>query len=186
LDMLGLKDYQLRSNMTPGQAIRKMMARSLKMLLLLPLAIPGAVLHLPVGWAASMVGEKFSYEMDDVATLKVLSTILLLPVIYLIIATWIGVQYGWLWSLVAIVALAWSFFMSVRLIEAQASLFNSLMSLFRLTRLGDDVADLRATRAALVDTVRELAERFSDPQRSRLFTQDDFGTSPSSDTDPEK
>ena len=176
LDMLGLKDYQLRSNMTPGQAIRKMLTRSLKMLLLLPLAIPGALLHLPVGWIAALVGERFSYEMDDVATLKVLSTILLLPVIYIAVAATVGVRYGWLWSLLAIGALAWSFFMSIRLIEAQASLLNSVLSLFRLTRLGDDVKDLRATRAGLVESVRELAERFSDPRQSRLFTQRDFGT----------
>ena len=132
-----------------------------------------------------MVGEKFSYEVDDVATLKVLSTILLLPVMYLIIASIIGVKYGWFWSVVAIITLAWSFFMSVRLIEAQASLFNSIMSLFRVTRLGDDVEDLRATRRSLVATVRDLAERFSDPEKSRLFTQSDFGNAKSDDKDPQ-
>ena len=184
LDLLGLKDHQLRSNMTPGEAIKKILVRILKMLLLLPLAVPGALLHLPIGWTAAMVGEKFSYEVDDVATLKVLSTILLLPVMYLIIASIIGVKYGWFWSVVAIITLAWSFFMSVRLIEAQASLFNSIMSLFRVTRLGDDVEDLRATRRSLVASVRDLAERFSDPEKARLFTQTDFGNGKADDESP--
>ena len=174
LDMLGLKDYQLRSKVTPGQAIRKMLRRSLKMLLLLPLAIPGALLHLPVGWIAAMVGERFSYEMDDIATLKVLSTILLLPLLYLTIAIVVGLAYGWIWSLLTIVTLGGSFFVSVRLIEAQATLFNSIISLTKLTRRGDDVEDLQATRASLVTAVRDLAERYSDPEKSRLFTQRDF------------
>ncbi len=174
LDMLGLKDYQLRSKVTPGQAIRRMLRRSLKMLLLLPFAIPGALLHLPVGWIAAMVGERFSYEMDDIATLKVLSTILLLPLLYLTIAIVIGLSYGWIWSMLAIVALGGSFFVSVRLMEAQANLFNSIISLTKLTRRGDDIEDLQATRASLVTAVRDLAERYSDPDKSRLFTQRDF------------
>jgi glycerol-3-phosphate O-acyltransferase/dihydroxyacetone phosphate acyltransferase len=174
LDMLGLKDYQLRVKVTPGQAIRKMLRRSLKMLLLLPFAIPGALLHLPVGWIAAMVGERFSYEMDDIATLKVLSTILLLPLLYLTIAIVVGLAYGWIWSMLAIVALGASFFVSVRLMEAQANLFNSIISLTKLTRRGDDVEDLQATRASLVTAVRDLAEQYSDPQKKRLFTQRDF------------
>ena len=67
LDMLGLKDHQLRKSITLGDAFRKIIFRALIMLVLLPLAIPGALLHLPVGWIAAVVGERFSYEMDDIA-----------------------------------------------------------------------------------------------------------------------
>ncbi len=37
-----------------------------------------------------------------------------------------------------------------------------------------DVEDLQATRASLVTAVRDLAERYSDPEKARLFTQRDF------------
>ena len=175
LDMLGLKDYQLRYPVTLGHAFNKVMLRSLMMLLLLPLAIPGALLHLPVGWIAATVGERFSYEMDDIATLKVFATILLLPMLYGIIAVVIGINFGVWWSLFAVVALTFSFFASVKLIEAETSLLVSMLSVLRLTRLGSEVEDLRSIRAGLVERIRQLAERLADPDTQRMFTQDDFG-----------
>lgn len=175
LDMLGLKDHQLRQVVTPGHAFRKVMVRSLVMLTLLPLAIPGALLHLPVGWIAATVGERLSYEMDDIATIKVFATILLLPLLYIAIASIVAVNAGLWWALFAVLLLTFSFFASVRLIEAEAGLLNSMLSVVRLTSLGSEVDDLRKTRASLVDTVRSLVERLADPDLPRLFTEQDFG-----------
>jgi uncharacterized membrane protein len=145
------------------------------MLALLPLAIPGALVHLPVGWIAATVGERFSYEMDDIATLKVFATILLLPLIYLTIAIVVGMYFGIWWALIAMIALSFSFVASVRVIEAEAGLLISMMSVLRLTRLGSEVEDLRNTRTALVNTVRSLADRLSDPTVPRMFAAEDFG-----------
>ncbi len=175
LEMLGLKDYQLRSAVTPGFAFRKIMLRSLTMLLLLPAAIPGALVHLPVGWVAATVGEKFSYEKDDVATLKVLATFLLLPFIYLLIAIAVGMYFGIGWAVTTMIILPFSFIASVRLIEAEAGLLMSILYLFRLARLGKEVEDLRAIRSDLVNRVRALADRLADPTVPRMFTSEDFG-----------
>jgi len=176
LDMLGLKDHQLRKSITLGDAFRKIIFRALIMLVLLPLAIPGALLHLPVGWIAAVVGERFSYEMDDIATLKVFATILLLPVLYLAIAIFVGLSFGPWWALVSVVGLSLSFFASIRLIEAEAGLLLSVLSVFKLARLGSEVEDLRATRMALVKEVRELVDRYIEPGTKRMFTQEDFGS----------
>jgi uncharacterized protein (DUF58 family) len=132
------------------------------------------LLHLPVGWIAAAVGERFSYEMDDVATLKVLATILLLPLLYLVIAILIGVNFGFWWALLAVIALTFSFFASVRLIEAEAGLFMSLLSVLRLARLGSEVDELRATRSQLVVEVRGLVDRLVEPGTARMFTGKDF------------
>jgi glycerol-3-phosphate O-acyltransferase/dihydroxyacetone phosphate acyltransferase len=175
LDMLSLKDHQLRQPVTLAHASRKVLLRSLTMLALLPLAIPGALLHLPVGWIAATIGERFSYEQDDIATLKVLATILLLPLLYLVIAVLVGINFGPWWALLAIVALSFSFVASVRLIEAEAGLLLSMLSVLRLTRLGSDIDDLRATRADLVRKIRERVDRTIDADTQRIFTQDDFG-----------
>ena len=174
LDMLGLKDYQLRQPVTLAHAFRKVILRSLTMLALLPIAIPGALVHLPVGWIAATVGERFSYEMDDIATLKVLATILLLPLLYLVIAIIVGIYFGFWWAIVSVIALSFSFFASVRLIEAEAGLLNSMLSILRLARLGSDVDELRTARATLVAKVRALAERLADPDVPRMFTDQDF------------
>ena len=176
LDMLGLKDHQLRNPVTLGSAFRKLISRFLIMLALLPLAIPGAILHLPVGWIAAMVGEHFSYEMDDIATLKVISTVLSLPFIYLIIAILVAMSFGVWWAVVAVVGFTLSFYASVRLIEAEVGLVNSMTSVVRLTRLGSEVDELRATRARLVVTVRALADRLASPDTPRMFTKKDFSS----------
>lgn len=176
LDMLGLKDYQLRQPLTLSLAFRRVFIRSLMMLLVLPFAIPGALLHLPVGWLVALVGERFSYEMDDIATLKVFSTMLLLPLLYAVVAIIVGFNFGPWWALFALIALPFSFFASVRLMEAEAGLFTSMQSLLRLARLGGEVADLRTTRAELAKMVREVVERRADPDLPRMFTGEDFTT----------
>lgn len=176
LDMLGLKDHQLRKPMSTGKAFRRLTTRFLTMLLLLPVAIPGALLHLPVGWIAAAVGERFSYEMDDVATLKVFATILLLPLLYLTIAVLVWNAFGFLWAIVAIAGLTFSFFASVRLIEAEASLLMSMVSILRLTRLRAELEDLRETRARLVEQVRKLVDRLADAETPRIFSSTDFSS----------
>jgi hypothetical protein len=50
------------------------------------------------------------------------------------------------------------------------------MSLFKLARLGEEVAELREQRALLVSKVRELANKLSDPEVPRIFTDEDFSS----------
>ena len=78
--------------------------------------------------------------------------------------------------MVAVLALTLSFFASVRLIETEVGLINSMMSIVRLIRLGTEIDDIRATRAELVDRIRQLVERLSDPESERMFTSEDFQT----------
>lgn len=174
LDLLGLKDYQLRNPRDIAKTLRRLTVRSVMLLLLLPLALPGALLHLPVGWIAALVGERFSYEQDDIATLKVFATVLLLPLVYLAVAILVGTNFGAAWGILAGFALPFSFVISVQLLEAEVGLAMSVMSILRLTRLRSDVEDLRRERAALVKQVRELADRYADPDLPRIFTGEDF------------
>lgn len=144
------------------------------MLILLPLAIPGAILHLPVGWVAAAVGEHFSYELDDIATLKVFATVLLLPILYLLTAIVIGVYFGFWWALATLFVLPLSFFSSIRIIEAEVSLFVSMVSLLRLTRLGSEVDALRRSRDKLVIEIRKLVDQYTDADLPRVFSAQDF------------
>jgi len=176
LQLLGLKDYQLRKPVEFWPAFRRILFRGLRMLILLPLAIPGAILHLPVGWVAASVGERFSYEMDDVATLKVFATIALLPLIYVLIGFWVGSEFGWPWGVATVAGLTVSFSATIALLEAEAGLYWSARSLLKLARLREEVAELREQRALLVTNVRELANRLSDPDVPRIFTDEDFSS----------
>ncbi|MDH5621076.1 MAG: hypothetical protein OEY74_03260, partial [Gammaproteobacteria bacterium] len=174
LEVLGLKDHQLRKRVSVAQAFRRLAARSLMLMLLLPVAIPGALLHLPVAWIAAVVGERFSYEQDDVATLKVFASITLLPLLYLVAAFFIGSHFGAVWAIVAVVGLTISFSASILVIEAQATLLVSMVSILRETRLRAEIEDLQATRLKLVDRVRTLADQYADPETPRMFSGRDF------------
>ncbi len=174
LEVLGLKDYHLRQKVSVGKAFRRLATRSILMMLLLPVAIPAVLLHLPVGWIAAVVGERFSYEEDDIATLKVFASIALLPMLYLIAAFFIGNYFGTIWAIVAVLGLTISFSASIWVIEAQATLLISMVSILRRTRLRAEIEDLQATRRKLVEKVRVLADRYSEPGRSRMFSSEDF------------
>jgi glycerol-3-phosphate O-acyltransferase/dihydroxyacetone phosphate acyltransferase len=174
LDALDLRDHQLRQPVRIGQLSRRILLRAVTMLLLLPLALPGALLHLPFGWAAATAGDYFSYERDDVATLKVFSTILLLPPLYLIVAITVGVHFGFVWGLAVLIVLPFSFFASVRLIETEAGLLMSIAAALRLARLRRELDELRATRGKLVTWIRDYVERQADPDTQRIFTRKDF------------
>jgi 1-acyl-sn-glycerol-3-phosphate acyltransferase len=176
LDALGLKDYQLRKSVSVGKAFRRLIVRSIWMMLLLPVAISGVLLHLPVGWVAAVVGERFSYEQDDVATLKVFAAITLLPVLYLVAAFLIGNYFGTAWAIVAVAGMTISFSASIWVIEAQATLLASMFSILRRTRLRAEIENLQARRLNLVEKVRVMADRFSDPDKPRLFSDQDFST----------
>ncbi len=175
LDLLGLKDYQLRQTVNIGVAFRKLISRGFMLLLLLPVAIPGAVLHLPIGWLAAFVGERFSYERDDVATLKVFATILLLPILYVLVAIVVGAYFGFWWGVLVVLLLPLSSFASVRLLEAEVGLMLSMLSILRLVRLSSDVEELQRTRSRLVAEVRALVDRLADPNVARIFGPEDFG-----------
>lgn len=176
LDTLGLKDYQLRKKVSVAKAFRRLMLRTISLMLLLPVAIPGVLLHLPVGWVAAVVGERFSYEQDDIATLKVFAAIALLPMIYIVAAFLIGNYFGTVWAIIAVVGLSISFSASIWVIEAQATLLTSMVSILRRTRLRAEIENLQTRRLKLVEQVRELADRFSDPSKPRLFSNQDFST----------
>ena len=176
LDILGLKDYQLRKKISVAKAFRRLMARSIALMILLPVAIPGVLLHLPVGWLAAFVGERFSYEEDDGATLKVFSTMALLPVLYLVTGYIIGHFFGVAWAIIVVIGLTISFSASIWVIEAQATLLVSMVSILRRTRLRAEIESLHAARAELVQKVRLLADRYSDSAKPRMFSNEDFAT----------
>ena len=174
LDVLGLKDYQLRTKISVGKAFRRLLVRSVSLMLLLPVAIPGVLLHLPVGWLAAYVGDRFSYEEDDIATLKVFASMALLPMLYLLVAFLIGSYFGTVWAILLVVGLTISFSASIWVIEAQATLLASMVSILRRTRLRAEIEDLQATRAELVEKVRLMVDRGYDLDEPRMFSEQDF------------
>ncbi|MDP6580001.1 MAG: lysophospholipid acyltransferase family protein [Vicinamibacterales bacterium] len=174
LDLLGLRDHHLRESVGVLDAWKGVLWRSLAVVALLPLALPGALFHLPVGWVAMTAGERLSYDQDDVATLKVITVVLLLPVVYVGVGTLIGLGTGIWWGLAVITALPLSFLAFVKIVEIQANLTLATVTHLRLGRFAREVAELRATRGQLVARVREVADKYADRSLPRVFSRREF------------
>jgi len=133
------------------------------------LAAPGALIHLPVGWVAAASGRRLSEDTDDEATLKVMTAVLLLPVVYAALAAVVAWHFGPWWALAAAVFLPLSFFATLRVLEAQAQLLASMLGLLRGVRLGHEVGALRREREHLAARIRAAADAYADPAQPRFF-----------------
>ena len=176
LDLLGLKDYQLSHPVSARIAMERIVWRTAQVILLLPLALPGAIIVLPAAWLAATVGSWFSYDIDDIATLKVTTAVPILLATYTLFTVVAGVAFGWGWAMLAILLLPASFFATLFVLEKQAQLLVSIRSVFRLAYLRGDIEALVAERKNLVTSVRTAVDHYADPAIRRIFDASDFGS----------
>ena len=176
LDLLGLKDYQLSHPVSARIAMKRIVWRTAQVILLLPLALPGAIIVLPAAWLAATVGSWFSYDIDDIATLKVTTAVPILLATYTLFTVVAGVAFGWGWAMLAILLLPASFFATLFVLEKQAQLLVSIRSVFRLAYLRGDIEALVAERKNLVTAVRTAVDHYTDPAIRRIFDASDFGS----------
>jgi glycerol-3-phosphate O-acyltransferase/dihydroxyacetone phosphate acyltransferase len=173
LDLLGLKDHHLRESVDALDAWNGVLWRSLAVAALLPLAIPGALFHLPIGWVAITAGERLSDGQDDVATLKVITSVLLLPVVYIAVGTMTGIGFGLWWGMAVTTVLPLSFLSLIKVVEVQANMTLATLTNLRLNRFSQEVAGLRATRRHLVDRIRTAVDTHADRSRSPVHNRPD-------------
>ncbi|MYJ73845.1 MAG: hypothetical protein F4089_01585 [Gammaproteobacteria bacterium] len=174
LDGLGLKDHQLSHPVSASNAIRRIVWRTVLVIVLFPLALPGAIVLLPVAWLATTVGSRVSDDIDDIATLKLVTAVPVLLSTYALVAIMAGVGFGWVWAVVALLLVPVSLFATLLVLEKQAQLLVSMRSLLRLARLRADIDALVARRGELVAAVRTAVDRFADPTIRRMFDAGDF------------
>ena len=174
LDLLGLKDHHLRESRGVLNVWKGVLWRSVVAIALLPLAIPGALFHLPVGWVAITAGDRLSDDQDDVATLKVITSGLLLPFVYLGAGAIVGLNFGLWWGATVTMVLPLSFLAFLKVVEVQANLTLATLTNLRLSRFSREVEALRETRSHLVERVRALVDTHADHSLPRVFSRDDL------------
>lgn len=176
LELLGLKDHQLNNPVSARLAMTRIVWRTAQVLLLLPLVLPGAIVVLPVAWLAATVSSWYSYDVDDIATLKVTTAVPILLATYTLatVATWIAV--GWVWAVLAMLVVPVCFFATLFVLEKQAQLLGSIRTVFRLAWLRGDIEALVDERRKLVTAVRTAVDRYADPRIRRIFDASDFSS----------
>ena len=176
LDLLGLKDHQLNHPVSARLAMTRIVWRTALVILLLPLALPGAIIVLPIAWLAATVSSWFSYDVDDIATLKVTTAVPILLAAYALVTVWVGLAFGWGWAIPAVLLVPVSLFATLYVLEKQAQLLVSIRSVFRLAWLRSDIETLADERKKLVSAVRTAVDRYADPRIRRIFDASDFGS----------
>ena len=176
LELLGLKDHQLVHPVSAGIAMTRIIWRSALVILLLPFALPGAIVVLPIAWLATTVSSWYSYDVDDIATLKVTTAVPILLAAYTLVTVWVGLAFGWVWAILAVLLVPVSLFATLFVLEKQAQLLVSIRSVFRLAWLRADIEALADERKELVSAVRTAVDRYADPRIRRIFDASDFGS----------
>jgi 1-acyl-sn-glycerol-3-phosphate acyltransferase len=108
LEQAGLEDPRDLSTATVSKhaSLSHLLTRGLVFLLLAPLALAGAVLHYPAYTLAGYLATKFSASYDDVlSTFKIVASLLLFPLTWLVLAVVSYLLFGW-WGVLAALTLA--------------------------------------------------------------------------------
>ncbi len=172
LDSLGLRDHDLRKDPGPFEIFARLLGRISYLLILLPLAIPGMLLHLPVWASAIVAGDGLTRRKDVVATTKLVSSILTVPLLYLALAAGIGWWWGLGSALLALALMPVAGFATVRVLEQKVAIGKSLQAIGRLLQFRREVRHLREMRQELSAKIDALVDQFHDPSVPRILNKD--------------
>lgn len=153
LDALDMRDEVLQEGLSRSTWALRCLRHALLVLVWLPLALPGVILHAPAIGAAVLLGRKLSPRDDVEATTKMMLVTLLVLLAYGVVTAILvlGLPFptnvlaaGW--GLAALMLSGWA---TVRALERQATLRRALRVTLQLARWRRQIGFLRGERLAL-------------------------------------
>jgi glycerol-3-phosphate O-acyltransferase / dihydroxyacetone phosphate acyltransferase len=174
----GLTDRDLTRALRPGESLGRF-ARQLALLLVwLPLALPGAILHAPAGLLIKLAAPLLTPRKDVLAATKLVAGMLVVITSYLAGIVWLGWRFGALAALGAVIALPITGYATLQVLDRSASLRRGILTLARLWSLGHELEAVRAERAALEEAVVRAVNRFRPADMALLFARDSGPATP--------
>jgi hypothetical protein len=130
-------------------------ARVVRVLVLLPLGIVGAIVNYPTYALIRVLANRFSKGESAVrATIKFLGALALYPLTYLIVAIVAGVRFGWIAGVVTALVLPVIAYVALRVFEDLEDIAGDVRALLHPRE--QLVAQRRAILAELFDVAREM------------------------------
>ncbi len=172
LDALDLSDWDLRKPISRWDWSRRIARHVVLLLVDVPLALPGLILHLPILWGATRAGEMV-LERDDVrATMRMMIGVGGVITVYVAIAiamiAWSPTPMGVAWALLVVAFLVTSGLAAIRVLEKQLIVRHGLRVLARMMALKGELEALREQRDALRARLKPLVEAHLDPELQRI------------------
>jgi len=169
LSSLGLSDRDL--SRPPGAAeMLWRLARHLTLVMVwLPLALAGVLVHVPVGLLLGITGHRLSPRKDVIGTTKFVLGFLLLGLCYLGLPLATLARSGWRLALALLVLLPLSGYATLRVLERSVALRRVLATSRRLLFLRRELRALREEREALEAEVASAVQRFKPEGHVLMF-----------------
>jgi glycerol-3-phosphate O-acyltransferase/dihydroxyacetone phosphate acyltransferase len=181
LDALGLSDEDLSRGVSRGQAFWRLVRHAVLLIVYVPVAVPGLVLHTPVLLLA-MTASRFTHRNDVVATIKMMTLAFMTLATYVVVVAMVFVSmpfpYDWASSSMTLVALLLTGWATIRVLERQAVVRTGFATLMRLIDLKHELIRLREQRDDLRRRVLELVDRFTPATLERVVPRDSQGILP--------
>ena len=172
LDAAGVSDRDLQRTLSRGDALARIARHLLLIVVWLPLALPGAILHAPAGLLVQVAAPVLTPRKDVLAATKLLAGLLLVMASYAVGIAWLGVRAGARAALVALVALPITGYATLQVFDRSASLRRGLSTLVRLFSFEREIAALRAERGELEAAVVAAVNRFRPADMVLLFPRE--------------
>lgn len=146
---LRLRDRDLRRAMGPMERFGRTLRHLVLVLVWTPLALPGAVVHVPLGLAAGWAGRNLAPRKDVIATTKLVGGLFLMLGAFAATLGAVLWFFGWPAAMGAAVLLPLSGYATVQVFERGAAMRAAFRTLRRLLSLSAEMEVLRGERARL-------------------------------------
>jgi glycerol-3-phosphate O-acyltransferase/dihydroxyacetone phosphate acyltransferase len=183
LEALGLSDWDLRRPVSRLDWSARVLRHVALLLVQVPLALPGLVLHFPLLWGATWAGEMVLARDDVRATMRMMvATGGVLAAHLAVTITIVALDptpRGALRALLALAFLAVSGLAAIRVLEKQAVVRHGVRVLSRILALRGELAAIRAQRDALRARLVALTLTHADPAMDRIVSNEELARSAS-------
>ena len=169
LDEAGLTDRDLRRDIDPAEAAWRIFTNTLRLTFWAPLAIPGLILHVPVGLLASWTGNKVAPRSDVLATTKLVIGVGLVLLAWNVIIALAFINGGLRTAVFAAVLLPFTGYGTLRVLERGASIKRLLAHGWRAIALRREVKILRARRSTMEATVIAAVNVYKPDDMQAIF-----------------
>lgn len=176
LDELELRDLDLSRAFSAREVSLRLLGLTILMAIWLPLAGPGALLHLPLGLLISFAGNHLSPRKDVIATTKFVVGVVATFLAFVGIGVYAFLQFGAAGAVTVAIGFPLSGFATLKVIERWAALRHAFRTFRRLVFLRDEVESLRTLRDQLQREVFEVVHRYLPTDMDPLFPHRARGT----------
>lgn len=173
LDALALRDRDLRGGLSLLARTLRLVRHVLFFAVLVPLAVPGLLLHLPVLLVAVVAGEALTERGDVKATIKMIATTTLVLLTYAAASASVLIAVpppaGLLVAGAVLAALLLSGWATIKVLERQAVLRRGFGLFLTLLHLEDELERLAVVRDGLRARLLALVDAYAPPDMERII-----------------